>query len=315
MEDKKSIYIKSADLIADDILFEAAMCKLNGIGVTKNEEEAFELFKILSERGFAPAMKKYSEMLEKRGDKESGEKWLNLAASKGDVSSKIDLFMQNKIKEDEVKNEPIEIAQSDNGFTKLIQKALPHVVKFTAPCDVPGCVSTGSGFILDGGYIVTNEHVVCDGPDNVSVSFEPSIDKKTYSVEKLIVCKDYDLAVYRFKGLMREKIEKGEHLKLRLDDLQFGEQLYTIGAPMGLGLSICHGITSNPHCTTEYRKLPYVVQSDMSINSGNSGGALLDMSNRVTGVTTYTLKGGEGGLSLCIPAKCILEVLNSISKK
>ena len=84
---------------------------------------------------------------------------------------------------------------------------------------------------------------------------------------------------------------------------------------MGLGLSICHGIASNPHCVTSYRKLPYVVQSDMSINSGNSGGGLLDMNNRVTGVTTYTLKGGEGGLSLCVPAKCVVEVLNSISNR
>ncbi len=313
MEGKKSIYLKTADFIDDDVLFETAMCKLNGIGVKKDEQEAFELLKILAGRGFAPAMRKLAGEYEKRGERELAGKWLDLGASKGDVASKIDLYMQNRVRETEVRNDPIEITKSDGGFTGLIQKALPHVVKVAAPCEEPGCVSTGSGFIVDGGYIVTNEHVVCDGPDNVAVSFEPSIDRKSYAVEKLIVCREYDLAVYRFKGLMREKIEKTNHLKIRAGEVSFGEQLYTIGAPMGLGLSICHGIASNPHCVTNYRGLPYVVQSDMSINSGNSGGGLLDMNNMVTGVTTYTLKGGEGGLSLCVPAKCVIEVLNSIS--
>lgn len=315
MEGKKSIYLKTADFIDDDVLFETAMCKLNGIGVKKDEDEAFELLKVLAGRGFAPAMRKLAAEYERRGDKTMANKWLDLGATNGDVASKIDLYMQNRVKESDIKNEPIAIGRSDGGFTALIQKALPHVVKVAAPCEEPGCVSTGSGFILDGGYIVTNEHVVCDGPDDVVVAFEPSIDKKTYSVEKLIVCREYDLAVYRFKGLMREKTEKREHLKIRTSEVSFGEQLYTIGAPMGLGLSICHGIASNPHCVTSYRGLPFVVQSDMSINSGNSGGGLLDMNNMVTGVTTYTLKGGEGGLSLCVPAKCVIEVLNSISNK
>lgn len=312
MENKKSIYLKSADFIDDDVLFETAMCKLNGIGVRKDEEEAFELLKILAGRGFAPAMRKLAGEYERRGDKDLAGKWLNLGASKGDVASKIDLYMQNRVRESEVRNDPIEITKSDSGFTQLIQRALPHVVKVAAPCSEPGCISTGSGFILDGGFIITNEHVVCDGPTDVAVSFEPSIDRKVYAVDCLAVCPEYDLAVYRFKGLMRDKMERTEHLKIRTSDLNFGEQLYTIGAPMGLGLSICHGIASNPHCVTSYRGLPYVVQSDMSINSGNSGGGLLDMNNMVTGVTTYTIKGGEGGLSLCVPAQCLLEVLNSI---
>lgn len=315
MDEKKSFYLKTADFIDDDVLFETAMCKLNGIGVRKDEEEAFELLKILAGRGFAPAMRKLAGEYDRRGDGASADKWRDLGASHGDVGAKIDLYMQNRVRKTEVRNDPIEITKSDGGFTGLIQKALPHVVKVAAPCDEPNSISTGSGFILDGGYIVTNEHVVCDGPDDVAVAFEPSVDRKVYSVERLIVCPDYDLAVYRFKGLMRDKMERTEHLKLRTGDVEFGEQLYTIGAPMGLGLSICHGIASNPHCVTSYRKLPYVVQSDMSINSGNSGGGLLDMNNRVTGVTTYTLKGGEGGLSLCVPAKCVVEVLNSISNR
>ena len=315
MEGKKSIYLKTADFIDDDVLFETAMCKLNGIGVKKDEEEAFELLKILAGRGFAPAMRKLAGEYERRGDKNLADKWLNLGATNGDVASKIDLYMQNRVKESEMRNDPIAITKSDGGFTSLIQKALPHVVKVAAPCQEPGCISTGSGFILDGGLIVTNEHVVCDGPNDVAVSFEPSIDRKVYSVECLAICPDYDLAVYRFKGLMREKMEKREHLKIRTGEVSFGEQLYTIGAPMGLGLSICHGIASNPHCVTSYRGLPFVVQSDMSINSGNSGGGLLDMNNMVTGVTTYTLKGGEGGLSLCVPAKCVTEVLKSIANK
>ena len=315
MDEKKSIYLKTADFIDDDVLFETAMCKLNGIGVRKDEEEAFELLKILAGRGFAPAMRKLAGEYDRRGDGASADKWRDLGASHGDVGAKIDLYMQNRVRKTEVRNDPIEITKSDGGFTGLIQKALPHVVKVAAPCDEPNAISTGSGFILDGGYIVTNEHVVCDGPDDVAVAFEPSVDRKVYSVERLIVCPDYDLAVYRFKGLMRDKMERTEHLKLRTGDVEFGEQLYTIGAPMGLGLSICHGIASNPHCVTSYRKLPYVVQSDMSINSGNSGGGLLDMTNRVTGVTPYTLKGGEGGLSLCVPAKCVVEVLNSISNR
>ena len=317
---KDSIYIKSAALIADDTLFNVAMCKLNGIGMEKNEEEATELLKILASRGFVPAIKPLVDYYRRIGENELADKWLVLGKDNGDIASKIDYYLRNEVKEDNLRNDSLIFNPSNNNsnqtrtntnsIEEVVKKALPHVVMIYAPSDRPGFKSTGSGFILDGGIVITNEHVVGKNPHNVTCVFEPSIDNNEYNLIPIAISDKYDLAILVFEGRMREKMENMEHLKLRTGDLNFAEQVITIGSPLGLGLSVSHGIVSNPKCTSTQGGWPYVIQSDMSINHGNSGGALLDMNGNVVGVSTFIMKQGNGGLSFASPTVCLIEFIN-----
>ena len=315
---KDSFYIKSAAMIPDDTLFNVGMCKLNGIGMDKDEEEAAEILRILAERGFVPAMKPLADYYRKIGEDALADKWIRLGKGSGDISSRIDMYLRNEINENEVNNRPLSFTQtsnqSSNNLEQLVKKVLPHVVMIVAPGEAPGSVVTGSGFILDGGIVITNEHVVGRNPKNVCCVFEPSIDNKQYNLIPIATSHEYDLAVLGFDENTYKQMAEKPHLKIRTGELNFAEQIFTVGSPMGLGLSVSHGIVSNPKNTTMRGGWPYVIQSDMSINTGNSGGAIFDMNGNVVGVATFIYDGAQGGLSFASPAECLLDFLNKVFK-
>lgn len=315
MSVKDSIYIKTASFIPDETLYNVANCKLNGIGMEQDEEEAVEILKILAERGYTKAMKPLADYYRRTGNDELADRWIKLASARGDVSSKIDQYFRNEIDLNEISNRPLTYNNGgQSNLEALVKKALPHVVMIYAAGDKPNKVSTGSGFILDGGIVITNNHVVGDRPHDIFCVFEPSIDTKKYNLIPLALSHKYDLAVLAFEKDVMERMAKTEHLKIRTSDLQFGENVCTIGSPLGLGLSVSHGIVSNPRCTTINGGWPYVIQTDMSINHGNSGGAMLDKDGNVVGVSTFILGNAQGGLSFGSPTCCLIEFLNEVFK-
>ena len=164
MSVENSLYIRSAALLDDDTLFNAATCKLNGIGMAKDEDEAVEIFKILAQRGCKKAMKPLADYYRKIGDEELALKWLELGSASGDISSKIDLFLRNEVRNDELENEPINYNGASTSLEAVVKNVLPHTLTIYAQSDRPGYYSTGSGFIIDGGLVITNEHVVGSNP-------------------------------------------------------------------------------------------------------------------------------------------------------
>lgn len=319
-------FVKFADLMDDDTLFYAAVCRKEGIAVAKDLSQAKELFHLLALRGSCDGMYQYACMcLEDKFSEQAGVRWLKAAAEKGHLSSRLKLMelagegrvsVSGGLSQGEAftvtEGAPASGAsEGEKSFRDLVERGLPNV---TAVFSGHGSVcSTGAGFMLRGGLVVTNAHVVGETPASVSVRFEPALDPKTYEMQVVGLFPEYDIAILSFKGVAKERFAERQGLLLRTGPVSYGEQVYTVGNPLGLGLSVSRGIVSCPVRETEYAKsVRDVVQTDITANHGNSGGALLDGENRVIGMVTFMPSAAEGGIAMCVPSKYIVEALNKM---
>lgn len=168
--------------------------------------------------------------------------------------------------------------------------------------------SLGSGFIIDpAGYIVTNNHVIADA-DKVSIRLH---DDTEFEAE--IVGRDpkTDLALL--------KINPGNHKLTAVgwgdsDASRVGDWVLAIGNPFGLGGTVTAGIVSAR--ARDINAGPYddFLQTDASINRGNSGGPMFNMAGDVIGINTaiYSPSGGSIGIGFAVPsalAKPVIEQL------
>jgi serine protease Do len=169
--------------------------------------------------------------------------------------------------------------------------------------------SLGSGFIIDpAGLVVTNNHVIADA-DEVSVTLH---DGSKLDAE--IVGKDAktDLALLRVKSSKPlPAVQFGDS-----DHLRVGDWVLAIGNPFGLGGTVTAGIVSAR--SRDINAGPYddFIQTDASINRGNSGGPLFDMEGRVVGINTaiFSPSGGSIGIGFAIPATLAKNVIEQIEK-
>lgn len=183
--------------------------------------------------------------------------------------------------------------------------------------------ATGSGVIIsEDGYILTNNHVV-NTSSNYSfyqVSEANKITVKLYNdeteYEAQIIGKDEttDLAVIKIDKNNLPAATLGDS-----DSLQVGEFSMAIGSPLGMESTVTAGIISATSRTiTSDGKNYTVIQTDAAINSGNSGGALINSKGEVIGINTLKLSGsGVEGIGFAIPinsTKTIYEQLISNGK-
>jgi serine protease Do len=167
--------------------------------------------------------------------------------------------------------------------------------------------SLGSGFIIDpSGLIVTNHHVI-DNADAVTVTLQDGTDFKAE-----IVGQDTktDLALLRVKSdKPLPAVKFGDSDKTRV-----GDWVLAIGNPFGLGGSVTAGILSAR--ARDINSGPYddFLQTDASINRGNSGGPMFNMDGDVIGINTaiYSPSGGSIGIGFAIPANLAKPVLDQL---
>jgi serine protease Do len=167
----------------------------------------------------------------------------------------------------------------------------------------------GSGFIIStDGYVVTNYHVV-DKADDISVILENG-DK----YEAKVVGKDpkTDLALVKFnpKGKL-EPVSFGNSDKLRI-----GDWVIAIGNPFGLGYTVTAGIVSAKGRSLGLGAYDDFIQTDASLNPGNSGGPLFNLDGEVVGVNTAIVAQGQG-IGFAIPinmAEFVIDQLKSGGK-
>lgn len=186
-------------------------------------------------------------------------------------------------------------------------------------------VGTGSGFVWDTqGRIVTNFHVVQDtlevGPDG-SVGIRSSATVRvtlaggsSWNARLVGVAPDNDLAVLQIDAPADQlkPIPVGSS-----GDLEVGQTVYAIGNPFGERLTFTHGIVSaldrEIQSVTD-RPITGVIQTDASLNPGNSGGPLLDKDGRLIGVNTAITSpsGGNVGIGYAIPVDTVNRVVTDL---
>lgn len=171
--------------------------------------------------------------------------------------------------------------------------------------------AVGSGFIIDGdGYIVTNNHLVADA-DQVTVTLNDNTELKAVLVGR---DRRTDIAVLKVNTDKKLPfVQWGNSEKLRT-----GDSIIAIGNPFGLGGTVTRGIVS--HLARDIgrgRSGDFVngyIQTDASINMGNSGGPMFDMNGKVVGVNTaiYSPTGASVGIGFAIPSEIAKKVVAQI---
>ena len=167
--------------------------------------------------------------------------------------------------------------------------------------------SLGSGFIIDtAGVVVTNNHVIADA-DEINIIMN---DGTKIKAELVGVDKKTDIAVLKFKPVKPlVAVKFGESDKLRL-----GEWVIAIGNPFSLGGSVTAGIVSARNRDISQGPYDSYIQTDASINRGNSGGPLFNLEGEVVGVNTLIISptGGSIGLGFAVPSKTVIGVVNQL---
>ena len=171
-------------------------------------------------------------------------------------------------------------------------------------------VGLGSGFIIDeSGIVITNNHVI-EGADEITVIM---FDQTEYIAELLGRDPKADLAVLKINPGKKKLsyVDWGNSDKARV-----GDWTIAIGNPLGLGGTVTAGIVSA--ISRDIGNGPYVkfIQTDASINRGNSGGPLFNIKGQVIGINSAIISqtGGSIGLGFAIPSNSAKKIVNQLKE-
>ncbi len=251
--------------------------------------------------------------------------FLNIKTSQASTTDKDSSKKDSDSKEEgvtQVISKPISLEDYSDTSVYAAEKVLPSIVgikvEYTVNSSYYGlgfsqnAAASGSGVIISkDGYILTNNHVVNTSANSsfYQVSQANKITVTLYNSEENIEAKlvgtdeRTDLAVI--------KIEKDDLPAATLgdsDSLKVGEFAMAIGNPLGMESTVTAGIISALNRTITSDGVTYhVLQTDAAINSGNSGGALVNSKGEVIGINTLKLSSGEG-IGFAIPINSTKEI-------
>lgn len=199
--------------------------------------------------------------------------------------------------------------------SKVSRQAIPEQFRFFFGPDMPGeqvqerpFQALGSGVIIDAkkGYVITNNHVISDA-DKILITL---IDGQEYEAELIGSDKQSDIALLKVDAKDLVAIEFSDS-----DALRVGDFAIAIGNPFGLGQTVTSGIISAlGRSGLNVENLENFIQTDAAINSGNSGGALLDLDGKLVGINTAILgpNGGNIGIGFAIPSNMVKNLIEQI---
>ncbi|MDI6618754.1 MAG: trypsin-like peptidase domain-containing protein [Clostridiales bacterium] len=202
--------------------------------------------------------------------------------------------------------------------TEIVQKLVPAVVGIRTTKFKKSMVfgdrkveGIGSGVIADrNGYIITNNHVADDQASDITVYL---IDGRTVPAATVWTDTDLDLSILKINADNLSVAEIGDS-----DKIQVGEAAIAIGNPLGLRFerSVTEGIISALNRTLpldDQKFMEDLIQTDASINEGNSGGPLINSEAKVIGINTIKVSSAEG-MGFAVPINIITPVIKSIIK-
>ncbi|MBM7455514.1 serine protease DegQ [Oceanisphaera litoralis] len=199
--------------------------------------------------------------------------------------------------------------------SKVSRQALPEPFRFFFGPGLPGeqvrerpFQALGSGVIIDAkkGYVITNNHVIEDA-DKILITLT---DGQEYEAELIGRDKQSDIALLKVDAKNLVEVEFADSDRLRVGDFAIA-----IGNPFGLGQTVTSGIISAlGRSGLNVENLENFIQTDAAINSGNSGGALLNLDGKLVGINTAILGPGGGniGIGFAIPSNMVKNLADQI---
>ncbi|MBQ8348265.1 MAG: trypsin-like peptidase domain-containing protein [Ruminococcus sp.] len=179
--------------------------------------------------------------------------------------------------------------------------------------------ATGTGVVItENGYIVTNAHVIYDSEYNSGLSEDITVvlnGEDRYEAEVIGYDRDCDLAVLKIDKTGLTAAEFGDS-----DSLKLGESVTAIGNPLGFDLmnTVTRGIVSGMNRQiTINDKAMNLIQTDAAINSGNSGGPLINKYGQVIGINSSKMSASYSetsieGIGFAIPSNEVSEIIDDI---
>lgn len=175
--------------------------------------------------------------------------------------------------------------------------------------------SLGSGFLISpDGYVVTNNHVIAPGAEGATVnSITVTLsNNKEYTAKVIGKDQDSDLALLKIDAAGLPFVKWGDSSRARV-----GDWVLAIGEPFGLGGTVTAGIISAINRVTgQGGAYDQFIQTDASINQGNSGGPMFDLNGNVIGVNSqiFSQSGGNIGIGFAIPAATAKPIIETFMK-
>ena len=202
-------------------------------------------------------------------------------------------------------------------FAAGLDASLPAVVQVTTLGQSRGPSSDGdpkpsqggSGVIIDAanGIIVTNNHVIENG-QKFTVDMT---DGRLFDAVLIGADKATDIAVLKIEGAGLSQVQTVDSDTLRTGDLAFA-----VGYPLGLDQTLTMGVISGLNRSGMGDAIEDYIQTDAAVNSGNSGGPLLDSRGRLIGINTSILSGGMGGgndgIAFAVPTRIMMFVVDQL---
>ncbi len=200
---------------------------------------------------------------------------------------------------------------------KISRQSIPEPFRFFFGPDLPPeqlqeqpFKALGSGVIVDAakGYVITNYHVI-DSADEIKVTLK---DGREFKAKKIGVDEQSDIALLQIKADTLSALNFADS-----DQLRVGDFTVAIGNPFGLGQTVTSGIVSAlGRSGLNIENLENFIQTDAAINTGNSGGALIDLKGELIGINTAILgpNGGNIGIGFAIPSNMVRDLMAQILK-
>ena len=229
---------------------------------------------------------------------------------------------------------PAEANTPETGATETTLDRAVKAVAFIATLTKEGQLKSGSGVLIGpNGTMVTNYHVV-DNAQKIGVLLSGKKresrfkDPKAYDASIVKFDERYDLAIVDIHAKTPDYLQFAD-----TDDVRVGDEVRAIGNPQGLTVSVSRGIVSAVR-TNKDMYLPYQgipgdlmserefdgmtwIQTDASVNPGNSGGPLLNRDNHIVGINTFIVSksGGSEGLNFALHVKHVRKFASGYYKK
>lgn len=165
------------------------------------------------------------------------------------------------------------------------------------------------------GYILTNQHVVGDKYSSCYVTLDTGIE---YKGNVVWADSEIDLAIVKIEVTGLTKIKLGDS-----DNISIGERAYAIGNPVGFEFrkTVTSGIISGVNRTVKikndddsYSYMESLIQTDATINEGNSGGPLINESGEILGITSVKVNDAEG-IGFAIPINTVKPIITKFEQE
>ena len=210
-----------------------------------------------------------------------------------------------------------QMSQKELTPQEILANAEEYVIEIKTESD-GAALAFGSGVVIsDDGLVITNYHVVSylkEGRrETATAIFGRFCNEEEYRILTLL---EYDLEKDAALLKLESGTEKFSYAILRKEaDLEGGERVYAVGNTSNYGISISEGIIGVPLVNIEYSGIiRSVIQCDITIAEGNSGGALIDSEGQLIGITSFRTKDKSGniiyGICYCVPVSQITDLIS-----